>query len=150
MTKFVLFVCTANMCRSPMAEGLFNKVLEAHGKGDRIIARSAGVNANDGSGATQEAVDVMAERGVDISLHRSRMITKAIVDGSMLIACMTKKHKDMVTAFFPESKNKVFMLSEIAEGKIEDVPDPVYNGIDRYRSIADLLQGYLDKMVEKV
>jgi protein-tyrosine phosphatase len=133
-----------------MAEGLFNKLLEASGKADKIIARSAGVSANNGNPATEEAVAVMLERGIDISLHSSRMITKTIADGAMLIACMTRKHKDTVIAFFPETRNKVYMVSEIAEGMLEDVPDPVFNGIDRYRSTADLLQRYLEKVIDRV
>jgi protein-tyrosine-phosphatase len=133
-----------------MAEGLFRKLLQANGKAGAVVSRSAGVSASDGSPATEEASRVMSERGVDISAHSSRLLTKTIADSSTLIACMTRKHKDTIIAFFPECKNKVYMLSELAEGRMEDVPDPVFNGIDRYRSVADLLQGYLEKLVVKV
>jgi len=99
--KTILFVCTANMCRSPMAEGLMQRKLEREGRVDEFRAASAGVWTVNGRPATQSAILTMAEMGVDIHQHRSRVITEEIMDEAALILVMTQHHGEALRAEFP-------------------------------------------------
>ena len=147
--KTVLFVCTANQCRSPMAEGMFRKMLADKGKAD-VRVESAGISRTDTSPATDEAVKAMRRRGIDIRQHASRHVTKRIADGASLILVMTKNHREMLAQLYPDCQQKTFMLSEYAEGKELDVPDPVGLDIEAYGIVAALLERFLRQVAEKV
>jgi protein-tyrosine phosphatase len=150
MTKTVVFVCTANMCRSPMAEGLFRKIVEERKRGGEIIVGSAGTSDMHSSHATEKAVEVMRERGIDIASHRSRFVSRGILEEATIVACMTGDHKQFIERFFPEYRAKVHLLSELADGRVMDVPDPVGGGLDTYRGVADLMQGMLVRLADRI
>jgi protein-tyrosine-phosphatase len=110
----VLFVCTGNLCRSPMAEGLFRLGLEARRCTDVEIA-SSGTWAYVGSSATPEAAKVVAERGADISSHRSRPATKEEVEAADLVIVTTSVHTTEILAVAPTARDKIFLIKELAE-----------------------------------
>src|SRR5881394_3423638 len=95
--KTILFVCTGNVCRSPMAEGLFRHAVK--GRGDYRVL-SAGVGAIDGQAPSPNAVRAMRELGIDISSQRSRMLTGELVGQADYIFGMTHSHVDSVILLY--------------------------------------------------
>jgi protein-tyrosine-phosphatase len=134
----VLFVCTGNICRSPMAEGLLKKM-----RSDFSVS-SAGVSSMDGWNAMPEAVDVMQGHGVDISNHRARQVTEEMVRDADLVLAMARHHREMLKNMFPESEEKIFTLKEYA-GIGTDIEDPYGSSKDFYEVIAEEIAEALKK-----
>ena len=110
--KTILFICTGNICRSPMAEGLFRHA--AGGRGDfRVL--SAGIGAANGQPPTPHAVAAMRELGIDISGHHSRMLTAGLAQQADYIFGMTYSHVDTIALLYPQVAEKTFLLREFDE-----------------------------------
>src|SRR5438309_9245909 len=107
IVKSVLFVCTGNICRSPIAEGLFRRLL---GNRKDIEVVSAGVHAVRGQPPSLYAVEVCAEAGTDISNIRSQPLTPALVDRATHIFAMTGAHLETIQTLFPTGAEKSFLL----------------------------------------
>ena len=133
--KKVLVVCTGNTCRSPMAEGWLNHKLA--GKG--WVAESAGVAGWGGGCASSEAVAVMREIGIDISSHRNRALTRALVNEAAIILAMTDGHRREIERHFPEAAAKVRLVKSFGAAPAEDVADPFGASVDAYRHVRDEL-----------
>jgi RpiB/LacA/LacB family sugar-phosphate isomerase len=130
--KTVLFVCTGNVCRSPMAEGLFRHA--TRGRTD-CRAISAGVGAVEGQPPSSHAVRALKELGIDISQQRSRMLTPEVVEQADYIFGMTHSHVDAVTLLFPQAAEKMFLLREFDETLDEfekDISDPIGGSYETY------------------
>ena len=97
----ILFVCTGNICRSPMAEGILKKLV-TEARLDGIRAASAGVCALPGNPASTLARKVAGENGVDISEHRARPVSSDIIDQSDLVLVMEPAHRKSLLASYPE------------------------------------------------
>lgn len=135
--KTVLFVCTGNVCRSPMAEALFRARAA-----DEIPwkAVSAGVAAADGYAASKEAVDALNELDVDLSGHQSQMLRESIVDSAELIVVMTQGHRQEIQRRFPQAFGRVFLLHDFSGAKGDDVLDPIGGSIHVYRQVRDEIE----------
>lgn len=134
--KRILFVCTGNTCRSPMAEALARSLLE-----DRSLEfASAGLSAEEGAPASEPARAVMARRGLDLESHRARRVGDAILAEAALVLAMEAKHRDRL-AGFPSSEGKVMLLSEWAGTPPPGpgVDDPYGKGESDYELTADRL-----------
>jgi protein-tyrosine-phosphatase len=120
----VLFVCTANICRSPMAAALFQQLVaqQANVAGWRI--ESAGTWALEGQPAAEKSRLVMQRRGLDLSQHRSRTVTAEILRSFDLILTMEGSHKEALRVEFSTDRGKIYLLSEMV-GLLYDVPDPI-------------------------
>jgi len=118
----ILFVCTANICRSPLAMVLFREKVGLDVDNWRV--ESAGTWAYDGSPAAEMVRQVLSERGLDISDHRSRMVTKELLSNFDLILTMEQGHMEALKAEFPDLANRVYMLSEVI-GQRFDITDPI-------------------------
>ncbi len=123
----VLVVCTGNICRSPIAEGMLRAAFERRLGGGAPRVSSAGVIAGDGNPATREAVRAAAEAGVDISAHAARRLRPEQIRASDLIVCMAREHVDAVRALLPEAAARTFTLKELVR-LLRDDPGHVEAG----------------------
>lgn len=138
----LLIVCTANQCRSPMAEGLVRLRLAASDHAAAVAVASAGTWATDGLPATPHAVATLAARGGDISGHRSREINGALIDEADLVLVMTASHREAILAEFAAARGKILLMSELAGGRW-DIDDPVGQPLAAYAATADELDGLI-------
>jgi len=132
-----------------MAAGLLRQRLAADEPDARHRVVSSGVWAADDEPASENAVAAMAERGIDISEHRSHSLTTEEVAGADLILVMTNEHGRMVRQTWPQYAWKVRLLSEMT-GKRRDVEDPYGGPIEEYRACADNLSRYIDDGLERI
>ena len=147
MVKYVLFVCTGNICRSPMALGLFRRLL---GNRKDIEADAAGVHAVRGQPPSVHAIDVCRKRGVDISSFRSQPLTVTLVDRATHIFGMTGSHLETIHLLFPQSADKTFLLREFEEPGAtlwRDLPDPIGMGREVYDECADSIEKALPSVL---
>jgi len=134
MSNFkVLFVCTGNTCRSPMAEGGLRVLLQGRGI-DNIEVISAGTAAPSGCPATHYAVEAAKTWKADLSTHRSRAVSSWLVDEVDLILVMTPSHYREVLSVNPEAKDKMYLLKRFPESGDdgEGVADPIGGSLDTY------------------
>src|SRR5882672_3144101 len=148
MTQHVLFVCTGNICRSPLASSLLERALKERGLD--LTVSSAGTGAWDGAPASEGAYLVGLERGLDLSGHRARLLTRELVDQADLILTMARHHRARVDELGGEGK--VFVLGEYAglEGDAAEVSDPFGGDLEIYRSTCVELEGLIATAVERL
>ena len=145
--KNVLFVCTGNICRSPIAEGLFRRLI---GNRKDIEVASAGVHAVRGQPPSLYAVEVCAEEGTDISDLRSEPLTPTLVSRATHIFGMTGAHLETIQALFPHTAEKTFLLREFEEPGTtvwRDVPDPIGLGREVYEDCARIIKNALPSVL---
>ena len=138
--KTILFLCTGNVCRSPMAEGLFRHAVRGRGE-FRIL--SAGLGAVDGQPPTNHSVQAMREIGIDISQQRSRALTAELVRAADLILGMTHSHTDTVALLYPAAAEKTFLLREFdetLEPYEKDISDPIGSPYHVYADCRDQIE----------
>ncbi len=150
MTR-VLLVCTGNTCRSPLAEGLLREELKSRGVEDVVVA-SAGTGAWEGIPASEGSYLVGLEHGLDLSAHRSRLLTRELVDGADLILTMGRSHVARAEAL--GGAGRTFLLGEFAgrEGQAAEVRDPFGGELSQYREafreIAALVEAAAERLAE--
>ena len=118
----ILFVCTGNTCRSPMAEGLCRSFLGRLRLQQEVEVASAGLNAVAGGPASREAVAIMAERGIDLSGHKTACLTDEQVRWADLILTMEEHHRRRLLEQFPEAVGKAFVLKEYVAAPTDEAP----------------------------
>ena len=173
----VIVVCTGNVCRSPIAEGLVRRATEHRAARSGITVSSAGTAGWEGSPAMPEAIEAAAERGVDISGHVATRLRPGMAADADLVLCMAGEHRDLIASDEPEAADRTFTLKELVrlleggaraaatpaeriaaaaaarpgakrtEHVDEDIADPLGSPLDGYRAIASELDGWVGRLV---
>lgn len=143
----VIFICTGNICRSAMAHGYLNYVLEKENIYN-VFVSSAGTSTYDGSPATKYAIDAISKYGVDLTNHRSTSIENSDILNADYILVMTNRHKREVISRWPKLESKVHLLKEYVEDSpYEDIDDPWGLSIEVYNDCAKEIVETIDKFV---
>ncbi len=145
----ILFVCTANICRSPMAEGLMRKKIAQEPDASQWQIASAGTWASEGLPASENSRLAMLERGIDISKHKSQCVTVQVMRAYDLILTMEQGHKEALRVEFPDQAKQIFLLSEMVGGHF-NVADPFGGILEEYEQTANELDQLLAHGYENI
>ena len=132
----ILFVCTGNVCRSPMAEGILKNTISNKLK-DKFNVQSAGISAIDGMRASTFAVEVSKNNGINISSHRSRQITEKMMSENDFIFVMAEEHLEYLKNNYTKYIDKVYALKQFNNPDNTDIniEDPIGGDLDSYEKI---------------
>ena len=145
----VLFVCTANICRSPAAEHLMRHMLSRLGSEERVEVRSAGVMGLAGRPPDPMMTQLLRRRGIDMSAHRSRGVDPGEAREATAIIVMERRHRAWFRERMPHVLDRVSLLREALDGR-KDVTDPIGEGVDRYEACLDLLERAIENLAVTV
>ncbi|MGB5984700.1 MAG: low molecular weight protein-tyrosine-phosphatase [Desulfobacterales bacterium] len=146
----VLMVCTGNICRSPMAEGLLRQLLPSRLQ-SRVTVSSAGTHALVGRPAEPHARTVMSEWGIDIRGHRARQSQPHLIHQAALVLTMELEHQGSILSNSPLSGAKLRLLGEFGPDRSQtEIPDPYGQGLYVYRACARLIRSCLPGVIREV
>jgi protein-tyrosine-phosphatase len=145
----VLFVCTGNTCRSPMAEALLREALSSRGT-DQVTVGSAGTGAWDGAPVSEGAYLVGLEHGLDLSGHRARLLTRDLVKSADLILTMSAHHRARVAELGGEDKVRVLGEYVGRDESNAEVSDPFGSDLPSYRQTYEELQELIGLVVSRL
>lgn len=141
----VVFVCTGNICRSPMAEIVFRRLADAAGLGTRVRSTSSGTGDwHVGERADHRTLDALAQRGYDGSAHRARQFSLSDFEGNDLIVALDRSHERILREWSPTESDadKIVLLRSFDReaGDQLDVPDPYYAGPQMFDDVLAMIE----------
>jgi protein-tyrosine-phosphatase len=145
----ILIVCTANICRSPMAEAMLKQLVAERTDADRWHIESAGTWASYGHPAADLSQQVMKEMGLDITNHQSKPVTEELLHRFDLILTMEENQKEALTIQFKAYADRIFLLSEMVD-LVRSIPDPIGGTLADYQDTARLIQKILVNGQDKI
>jgi protein-tyrosine-phosphatase len=145
----VLFVCTANRIRSPLAQELFKQKLDEAALPGEWRVESAGTWAPESQPPLPRALQTAQQMGLDISAHRSRNLNARLVATFDLILVMERSHKEALQVEFPHYAHKVYLLSEMI-GQTYDIADPVGKPQVDYNDAANQIEAILARSMDRI
>ena len=149
--KKVLFVCTGNTCRSPMAEGLMRKAIDGR---EDITTASAGVAAFPGGAMSSETQQILKTKDASIDDFKSQPVTPELLQEASHVFAMTEGHLAVLMAHFPEHEDKFFLLREFSgianKRDGTDVPDPIGMGMPAYEKVAAVFEAAIPNIIAYV
>lgn len=148
----VLFVCMGNICRSPMAQGVFEDLLRREGLEDEVFVDSAGTGAwHIGQPPDARAQESAGNRGIDLSEQRARRVTPEDGQKFDYLIAMDVHNYESVSALCRGSRAEVQLLMEYApDSSQKEVPDPYYGGPDGFEHALDLVEEAAQGLLEDV
>lgn len=149
MSYNILFVCSGNTCRSPMAAYLGGAVAEELFPLGDYRFDSAGIATGDGYPASENAVAVMAERGIDISGHRSKRYQYYMNTAADLVVCMTPMHRAALCREYPDFAAKFKVIGEVS-GTGKEIPDPYLGSVSLYRHTREALEREITALLKNI
>ena len=139
--KKVLFLCSGNTCRSPMAACLFNHLCQSRKL--PFAACSAGLYARQGSPASDGAFEAMKERGLSLLRHSAQSLSAALLQDASLVLAMSPQHAALCQERFPDSVAPVHSFSP-------PINDPFCGSLETYRATADALESQIVRLIDKL
>ncbi len=148
----ILFVCSGNICRSPMAEGYFRAFIPRRLK-NKIRIVSAGTLGIFGRPASLETIEVMHERSIDIIAHRSQGVTKKLVENSNIIFALAYDHFEILTNYFPDRKKDIYLLQSFKRNKPsrkDSITDPIGLDFETYLRCRDTIEEEIKRIMPHI
>ncbi|UCG50400.1 MAG: low molecular weight protein arginine phosphatase [Candidatus Latescibacterota bacterium] len=147
--KKLLFVCSGNTCRSPLAEGIAKKLLPKELLNEIEIS-SAGSSALEGSPASSQAVRVAGNHSIDLTNHSSTLLNRTLVKDVNLIITMGSKHKKTVGVIEPTALDYTYLLTDFCDGEEGDIADPIGMGMGGYEETYEVLENCVRELMKKI
>lgn len=144
----ILIVCTANICRSPLLEGLLRQRLQKQGLTSWKVS-SAGTWVEMARPAARFSQKLATQQGISLEKHVSRMVTREMVADADLVLCMTANHKEALRLDFTESADKIYLISEMV-GRTYDIEDPYGGPMEEYVVMNNSLNRILDEGLPRI
>ncbi|HYP18333.1 MAG TPA: low molecular weight protein arginine phosphatase [Opitutus sp.] len=149
MADTVLVVCTANICRSPMAAGLLQHALAAQPEPLRSLkVESAGVAARHGERVSENSVVALRKVGIDIASHVSRPLTQEMLNRAVAVICMTESHRAMIQLQAEPAPQHVYLFREFLPQGDKEIPDPYGGPLRVYELCRDEMVEAVPSLVE--
>jgi protein-tyrosine-phosphatase len=148
----ILVVCTANICRSPMAAGLLQHALAAQPEPLRSLrVVSTGIAARTGDRVSENSVLALKKAGIDIAAHRSQPLTQALLDGALVVLCMTGSHRTMIQLQAETPPTHLYLFREFLPSPTDrEIPDPYGGPLRVYEQCRDEMVEAIPSLVARL